>query len=62
MDVLKNHRQSYWTNDLIYNVMADIMGIENVPGISPALDLGSESYDMTKDTIRTLHGKKRIEE
>lgn len=36
--------------------------IENVPGINPALDMGSESYDMTKDTIWTLHGKKRIEE
>ena len=59
---LKNHSQSYWTNDLIYNVMVDIMGVENVPGISPSLDLASGSYGMTKDSIRTLHGKKRIEE
>ena len=42
--------------------MVDIMGVENVPGISPSLDLASGSYEMTKNSIRTLHGKKRIEE
>lgn len=54
---LQNHRESYWTNDLMYNLMTDLMGIEGVPGSDPDWDLASPEYSMSKGNLRTLHNK-----
>lgn len=61
VETLRSHRDSYWTNDLIYNVMTDLLGIDGVPGTDLDWDLASPQYSMTKDTLRTLHGKQTIQ-
>ena len=54
---LKAHKDAYFTNDLIFNVMASIMGIKtNVD--EPQNDLSSEFYDANASRFKTLHGKK----
>ncbi len=61
-ETLSAHRESYWTNDLLYNLMLSVLGIENTPHREEYLDLASPSYDRTKENLMTLHGKKRISE
>lgn len=60
--ILLSHKESYWTNDLLYNLMANLLGVEGVPRTEPTLDLGNGAYKLTKDSIRTLHGKKKFNE
>ena len=60
VQVLQEHRDSYWTNDLIYNVMTDLMGIEGVPGSDADWDLASPQYSMNKGNLRTLHNGKPL--
>ena len=61
VEILRSHRDSYWTNDLIYNAMIDLLGISGVPGSDLDWDLASSQYSMTKETLRTLHGKQTIQ-
>ena len=62
VDTLRNHRDAYWTNDLLYDVMTSLMGIDGVSTVMPDLDLTSDGYSLDRGTIRTLHGTKKIEE
>lgn len=62
VDTLRNHRDAYWTNDLLYDVMTSLMGIDRVSTVMPNLDLTSDGYSLDRGTIRTLHGTKKIEE
>ena len=61
-ETLSAHRESYWTNDLLYDLMLSVLGIENTPHRATHLDLASPSYDRTKGNTLTLHGKERISE
>ena len=61
-ETLSAHRESYWTNDLLYNLMLSVLGIENAPHREEHLDLASPSYDRAKENLMTLHGKKHISE
>lgn len=61
-ETLRGHEEAYWTNDLAYDMLLTILGIEGMPGIEPAHDIASPSYGMTKETVRTLHGKRMIED
>jgi heptose-I-phosphate ethanolaminephosphotransferase len=58
---LNNHKELFWTNDLLYDVLIDIMGIQNAPGYAPAMDIASEKYKMNRHSLKTLHGSKKIE-
>lgn len=60
VQALQQHRDSYWTNDLVYNVMTDLMGIEGVPGSDADWDLASPQYSMDKGNLRTLHNGKPL--
>ncbi|SUP39505.1 phosphoethanolamine transferase [Veillonella criceti] len=60
IDVLKSHKESYWTNDLMYDLLLSILGIQGAPVVNPKFDLSSPQYDRTLDTIRTLHGKMKL--
>lgn len=62
VETLRNHRESYWTNDLLYDIMVSLMGIDGVSTVMPDLDLTSDGYSLDRGTIRTLHGTKKIEE
>ena len=59
---LASHTNSYWSNDLLYNVMLSILGITNAPNTASNLDISSALYDRNKDNLLTLHEKKAIME
>lgn len=60
---LKNNKDCFWTNDLVYNLMLNLMGI-SAPGLEGEehLNLASSEYDMTPEVLRTLHRRKKISE
>lgn len=60
-DVLRSHTDSFWTNDLLYNFLIDIMDIEGV-NRADNLDLASPSYDRNANNLLSLHGQKKISE
>ncbi|WP_298706037.1 phosphoethanolamine transferase [uncultured Veillonella sp.] len=60
VDVLRSHKDSAWTNDLMYNMMLSIMGIEGAPVVEPNLDFTSLKYDRDIHNLRTLHGKQKL--
>lgn len=57
---LKAHEQAYWTNDLVYDVMIDLLSIEGVPHRDLQYDLASENYKIAKETAMTLHGSVKL--
>lgn len=59
---LQQHQDRYWTNDLLYNMMLDLMTIEGMPGEEPELDLASPQYEGERGNLRTLHGKRKLGE
>ena len=42
-NVLKNHSAAYWSNDLLYDLLIDLMDIDGV-NINQDLDLASKQY------------------
>lgn len=59
---LMAHRDCYWTNDLLYNVMVSVMGIEGIPLREPQLDVSSDAYDRNQGNLRTLHKERNLPE
>jgi len=60
MNNLQLLRNSYWTNDFIYNVLIGMLGIQGLPHIDERMNLGSDKYDMKLQELVTLHGHKKI--
>ena len=61
-ETLATHQDRYWTNDLLYNLILSVLGIEGAPNPEPHLDLASPAYDRAKENVLTLHGEKPISE
>lgn len=59
---LQQHEERFWTNDLLYNLMLDIMTIQGMPREEAELDLASPQYEGERGNLRTLHGKKKLSE
>lgn len=57
---LINNKDVYWTNDLLYDVLINIMGIQNAPDYSAELDIASDKYNMNINNLKTMHGQQRI--
>ncbi len=57
---LQQHQDLYWTNDLLYDVLVDVMDIQGVPQQDTAFDIASTAYNRTKFNLTTLHGSKNI--
>ena len=57
---LRKNKDRYWTNDLLFNVLINMLGIRNAPDYSAKMDIGSDQYDMDKKQLKTLHGQKKI--
>ena len=57
---LRGHEQAYWTNDLIYDVMLDLLGIEGMPHVDLQHDLASTDYAVAKGNALTLHGSRKV--
>ena len=60
--MLSENKDKYWTNDLLYNVLVVIMGIQNVPNCADNLNLASDKYNMDRYKLKTLHRKKSLME
>ncbi len=59
---LSDNREKYWTNDLLYNALVTIMGIQNVPNSADHLNLASDKYNMERRQLKTLHRQKSLME
>ena len=57
---LSENRDKYWTNDLLYNALVTIMGIQNVPNADDNLNLASDKYNMERSQLKTLHRQKSL--
>ena len=57
---LQAHEQAYWTNDLLYDVMLDLLGIEGMPHTDLQYDLASKDYRLAKENALTLHGSVKV--
>ena len=64
-DVFKSlsaNKNKYWTNDLLYDALLEIMGIKNAPDRNEDFNIASDKYNLKKNNLKTLHGKKALEE
>lgn len=59
---LSANQDKYWTNDLVYNLMVNLMGIQGAPENNLRWDISSPKYAMTKKDLMTLHGEKKLYE
>ena len=59
---LSANKEKYWTNDLLYNALVVIMGIQNAPNGADNLNLASDKYNMDRKQLKTLHRKKSLVE
>lgn len=57
---LKLHSDSVWTNDLLFDMLLGILGIDVKDVREPQNDLTSAMYDGNLARFRTGHGKKKI--
>ncbi|MBQ8919503.1 MAG: phosphoethanolamine transferase [Acidaminococcaceae bacterium] len=55
-------RDNYFTNDLIFNTVLGIMGIQNDYFYEPENDLTSVKYNSDLNRFMTLYGKKHVSE
>ena len=59
---LKTNSENYWSNDLLYELMVSLLGIEGAPNFNPKLDIASDKYDLDKNSVLTMYGKKHVTE
>lgn len=57
---LRNHRDTYFTNDLIFNTTMSIMGIQIPEFYEPENDITSTAYNDRPERFLTMYGTKRI--
>ena len=57
---LKANSENYWSNDLLYELMVSLLGIEGAPNFDPKLDIASDKYDLDKNSVLTMYGKKHV--
>ena len=58
-NVLKNHSAAYWSNDLLYDLLIDLMDIDGV-NINQDLDLASKQYNRNEGNLMTMHGQRSV--
>jgi heptose-I-phosphate ethanolaminephosphotransferase len=56
---LRDHTQTVWTNDLLYDLLAGLTGIRGT-AYDADYDLSSTSYQLHWYAALTLHGEKRV--
>lgn len=54
--ILKSNQNTYFTNDLIYDMICGILNIES-PNYDESQSITSSKYKFTKETLRTGLGK-----
>ena len=56
-----NNQNAYWTNDLLYDMMIGMMGIEGLSNTPKRFNVLSAEYDLPREAVRLLHGQKTLE-
>ena len=59
---LNEHKNSYWTSDLLYNTLITFMGIKNSPDERPDFDIAAPKYNMTRDNLTIIEGTRFIKD
>ena len=59
---LKANSDNYWSNDLLYELMVSLLRIEGAPNFNLKLDIASDKYDLDKNSVMTMYGKKHVTE
>ena len=62
VNILIQHRDKYWTNDLFYDMMNNLLGIKDIPEYKKEWDISDISYKGTKENTFTKNGNKSIKE
>ncbi len=57
---LKKHRDSFWTSDLLYDMLADIIGFSEDMTSKPKYKLSSKDYKMDISELTTVHSERHI--
>lgn len=58
---LKNHSQSVFTNDLIFDTVSGLLHADT-NFYHPEYDITNKKYSITRENAKTLHGKRNISE
>ena len=61
IDACRQNRSAYFTNDLIFDTMTDIMQI-HLPALKTENSLANKNYQHTHAGLKTLYGKKSLSE
>ena len=59
---LQKHKDLPWTNDLAYNLLISLLGIQNAPYEERQFDLASPTYQLNWEKVKTQHGTKSLSE
>ena len=62
IDNLRIAEDKMFTNDLLYNLLMGVLGIQNITNYEPYNDITNENYDANKERFKTLYGKKKLSE
>lgn len=57
---LQEHTDSFWSNDLLFNLVCGVLDIHNPEILAPKYDLSSEEYGLTKEDIILCNGRFNI--
>lgn len=56
------NKDKYFSNDLIFNLVIGLLGIDGIPNYSSQLDISTDKYELKQDDVLTMYGKKHINE
>ena len=59
---MRKNINAYWTNDLAYDLMINLMNIKGLPNMEQKFDLLSEEYDLPREEVKLLHGQKNLQD
>lgn len=59
---IAKHKDLPWTNDLAYNLLISLLGIQNAPYEERQFDLASPTYQLNWEKVKTQHGTKSLSE
>lgn len=58
---LWRNQNAFWTNDLVYDLMINLMEINGLPNNENKYNLLSDKYDLPRDKVKLLHGEKTLQ-
>lgn len=58
---LGRNQNAFWTNDLVYDLMINLMGINGLPNNEDKYNLLSDKYDLPPEEVKLLHGEKTLQ-